>query len=159
MDHLREYTVVEEPRGATYRGLIGHLGALADSFLLVVRPEVECGPGCARVLRELSADLIETVERTSWPGTKLLSGTARVHRFRSTKRAIALLAETSDGLFEWQQPGLPEDLVMSRAGRPPLLVTIAHEGDAYLHLTDEEVEAVCAEVPGLILTARSDESA
>jgi hypothetical protein len=82
---------------------------------------------------------------SEWPGTKLLSGTARVYSFDFDNDVAGLLRRAASGLFDWQQPLLPEDLALLRDDGSPWLTTIAHEHDAFLSLSEDEIGKLAVE--------------
>ena len=126
-----------EPRGALYRDLIRHAVVDCNIALLVVQtmPLEQRGQ---EVLTRLAAFLIEKVESSEWPGTKLLNRTGWVFRYRFEPESAEILAGAADALYDWLQPNLPEDICLLRADGTPWLVSIAHEKDGYLELSQEE---------------------
>ncbi|MFL5737765.1 MAG: hypothetical protein ACJ76P_10540 [Actinomycetota bacterium] len=52
--------------------------------------------------------------------------------FRLEEESSSLLAHSVDGLFQWRQPGRPEDLSLLLADGAPWLTSIAHEEMAWI---------------------------
>ena len=85
-----------------------------------------------------------------WPGTQLLEHLASVRRYRLSINALAVLKE-SPGLYNWQAPSRPEDLVFYTSDGRPWLASIAHERDAFVYPSAIDVGELTAQVPGLKL--------
>ena len=66
-----------------------------------------------------------------------------------------ILGEAVEGLFDWIEPELPEDLCILRPDGSPWLVTISHEQDAYFQLSDKEKGELTELVPDLRLVIDS----
>jgi hypothetical protein len=144
------YNLVKEPRGETYQRLIAHLSSNCYVFLLVLRHSVNVSPSAKSVLKKLEPFLLAQSEESTWPGTVLLDETATVYTFSLSSEAIHYLSSAAGGLFSWIQPELPEDLCLIRFDGSPCLVTITHEKDGYLVLSDEEYRNLVAEIPDLV---------
>jgi hypothetical protein len=65
------------------------------------------------------------------------------------------LSRATEGLFDWVQPTLPEDLHILRTGGNPWLVTISRKEDGYFELSKEEKRLLVEEVPSLALSTGS----
>jgi hypothetical protein len=79
----------------------------------------------------------------------LLGHTALLHTFSFDASVAGVLRRSAYGLYDWQQPDLPEDLAFLRNQRPPLLTSISHERDGFLTLSDEERTDLEARAPTL----------
>lgn len=149
----------DQPRGLLYRSLIEWLTPRSAELWLIVRHE-----DLQEQSVEDALDALEPWQRavqpvSEWPGTRLLAGTATCHRYSCTPSAAAVVATLVDGLYDWQQPELPEDLSFMRDGGSPLLATVAHEREAYLELTPEEEAELRMELPAVFaLLDRPEES-
>ena len=88
---------------------------------------------------------LDVREASDWPGTTLLFGaTAQVHRFRFDAESIDLFRTAVDGLYEWLHPDTAEDLCLYSASGEPVLVSVAHERESWIVLseaTDGELAA------------------
>ncbi|GIV06179.1 MAG: hypothetical protein KatS3mg016_1754 [Fimbriimonadales bacterium] len=143
----RQYTLLEEPQGAEYTGLLRTLSRFCQYALLVVRPEIPLSPYGQETLQELEQDIVIQEARQEWPGTRLYGGNATVYLVRLSSRSLEILCQRADRLYEWSQPLLPEDLCLMRTETEPLLVSISHERDAYLLLSDDEKRELLSAVP------------
>jgi hypothetical protein len=105
------------------------------------------------VLEEPEPFLLSRTDESEWPGTRLFDETASVSKFLLRAETVKVLGMVAEGLFEWVQPNLPEDLCILRDDDSQWLVTIAHERDAYLELCDNERGMLLGEVPTLPLAS------
>jgi len=144
------YTL-SEPVGETYHKLISISLAHADTLLLATMHSQPLGPSAIDLLETLRPFTIRKTEEKQWPGTTLHNHTATVYRVRFSPEVADIMLEAADRLFNWLQPGLPEDPCLLRADGTPWLATISHERDAFIELTVDESEALRASVPRLSL--------
>ena len=134
--------IMREPVGVEYRLLLETLLAVCSRALLVVRDSLTINSIGKQKLMSLEPYLISRDVRDEWPGTKLLSGTARVQEYIFDGACCETLCHAVDGLYDWQQPTAPEDLCLLRNDGSPTLVSIAHEKDSYLDLTSQELSCL-----------------
>lgn len=116
---------------------------------LALRPSLGLSAKAEELLQRLEPFVLSRSESTAWPGTTLLEGTAIVVTFRFESKVTQLLRQYSDSFLDWQQPELPEDLCLLRRDGTAGLVTIAHEGDAYVTLAQAEIELLRQRDPTL----------
>lgn len=155
----RTYDLLEEPKGEVYRGLIRASQSYGDRFLLVVNSSLGPDALARSFVDELEPYVLDQSQETEWPGTKLLGNdTALVSSFSLVPETVEILAKTVEGLFDWIEPGLPEDLCILRTDGRPWLVTISHEHDGYFELSGEEEETLTSEIPGLSLSEAPTDS-
>lgn len=141
------FDVVAEPKGELLAAFLRTLGELSSSLLLVLRNELELDDRGQALLRELQQYVIERHVGSAWPGTVLHGDSATIIRLSAVPPVIEKIGRASEGLFGWVQPDLPEDPCLLRADGSPLLVTVSHERDAYLELTDEEQASITKTLP------------
>ena len=149
------WTIEDEPRGETYKALVREAASCCSTALLVVRDGI---PGKGRIdetLSKLAPFFIRESRETIWPGTELMTGTARILRYTLSEKCAAVLSATVHGLYDWQQPLLPEDLCTLRDDGRPWLVTISHERDAYLCLSEQEGKVIPTRIAGLRVHAEA----
>ncbi len=146
------YDLLEQPTGATYRSLLEACSTYSAALLVVVREPDWLTPSGLATLRRLEPFLLARTIEQSWPGTVLLEDTATIFRYSLCPSTLQIVKDGADGLYEWQQPRLPEDLCFLRDDGDTVLVTIAHERDAYLTVTDAERREIQAAVPALPMT-------
>lgn len=147
--------MVQEPRGEVMARLLRALGQHSSVAMMVLRDDFELDESARALLTRLAPNLIERKRSCSWPGTVLLSEEATILRFVVNDAAVGELIAAADGLFEWKHPALPEDLALLRGDGTVIYGSICHEGDAFLDLTDEEYETLCASVPELATMCRA----
>jgi hypothetical protein len=141
------YTLIHEPRDDIYTMLLRVGSTICTDVLLVVRPELEIGASGQALLARMKVYLREEKQSAQWPGTLLYGRTATVSRFAFTSEVLFELVTNARGLFDWQQPALPEDPCLLRENGIPWLTTIAHEHDAYIDLTQDELFLLRKEYP------------
>lgn len=147
----RPYTLLEEPMGAEYAGLLRTLSRFCQHALFVVRPTLPLSSYGRKTLHELECDIVVQEERQEWPGTQLYGGSVIVYLVKITHSSLETLCGRANRLYAWQQPLLPEDLCLMRNKSEPMLVSISHERDAYLLLSEDERQAVLSALPSLHL--------
>jgi hypothetical protein len=145
------YTFINEPNGKTYTNLIRYSLKFCSSFLLILRPSVLIESSGLKIINELQPYLIKKSVESEWPGTKLLGNDAVVYNFKLNSETVEFLTYITSSLYSWLQPNLPEDLCLLTDEGDPWLVTISHEKDGYLRVSDEEKENIIKEIPELVL--------
>jgi hypothetical protein len=119
----------------------------AESCSLIVRKTPPLHEKGQNFLKSASADLIHASDQSEWPGTKLISGVARVHTFGLSPGFRRLFLDETDDLGGWLSPTLPEDPAFYRSDGSVLFGSVIHERDAFADLTDAEA-AECREIVG-----------
>lgn len=148
---LDRYSIVHEPAGATYRGLLAFCKLVGDTVFLVVRDPDDIAQPNQVVLRTLEPFFLSAADENRWPGTKLDGhNTARVFRYRFTDQCREVLCTSANRLYEWRAWTHPENLCILRK-ETPLLTTIAHERTGFLDLSSDEYSRLQREVDGLTL--------
>jgi hypothetical protein len=138
----RSVSFLEEPTGRLYNSLIQYAQQRCPTALLVVRHSLPLSEKGESVLKRLDVFLKDKVTSSEWPGTKLIGRTADVYHFAFGSECAAALRQITHALYNWKQPGLPEDLCFLRDDGEPLLVSIAHEREGYLLLSEHELECL-----------------
>jgi len=129
-----------EPRGTIYHELLAFALGRCDVLSLVVQPRLNLSDGARRFLHKLRPYVISTdLQATGWPGTVVLSGSATLLHARFNEATRNLIGSPAHGLYDWRQPWLPEDLSLLYQDGEPFLGSIAHENDAFLWLSENEL--------------------
>jgi hypothetical protein len=149
------FTITQEPRDDLYRATVDLASDVCSTFLLVLR-SANLNPAGGAVLEALKPKLIKEVNASEWPGTKLKRDKARVLYFSLDAESSNLLKTAANGLYEWLQPILPEDLCFMKSDGSPYLVTISHEKDSYLVLASEERDDLARRLPKLSALLHDD---
>jgi hypothetical protein len=144
-----QFTLLTEPEGDLYRGLIDYAITDCQVAILVVRHSLSLGLRGRSVLDQLNAFLEHKTESSEWPGTKLLDKTAWVFRYNFGSECATVLKKATNALYSWRQPDLPEDLCLLRGNGTPWLVSIAHEKDSFLYLSQDEILHLLGALPML----------
>lgn len=148
------FTFTEEPSGWLYQELLDACVKYCDVGLLVERPSIGLSEKGTMFLERLRPWIREEKPLAEWPGTILYGHTALVRFFAFNPESAIVLKESAEALYDWQQPTLPEDLCLLRPGGTPWLVTIAHERDGYLKISEEERDRFAKELPELAVILR-----
>lgn len=77
-----------------------------------------------------------------------------IYRFGPSVKGV--LESVANGLFDWQNPNLPDDLHLLRANGSTWLGCTAHENSAWLELTESEHSFIEARAPELAAVLRPD---
>ncbi|WP_218081796.1 hypothetical protein [Anthocerotibacter panamensis] len=136
-----------EPEDETYQKILLYATNQCSLVLLVVRSPMLINSNANKALDSLKEFLQREFLSSEWPGTILLSGTAKVYHYTYNSDCLKILAEITDKLYNWQHPDLPEDLSFLRSDGEPWLVSISHERDSYLYLSEEEVTQLISTIP------------
>jgi hypothetical protein len=143
------YTFSVEPRSEMFADLLICGLSYCSAGLLVVRPSLGLSDKAQAFLKDLAPFITGVDEASSWPGTDLLHGNATIYRFSFVERVHDLIRSVSEGLYDWRQPLLPEDLCLLRADGEPWLISISHEGDAAVLITGDERTEIEQSFPDL----------
>ena len=147
---MNRFVFCEEPVSETYHQLLRFCASSTLSMTLVARTRGEISDS---IFAQLRPCFLEQVVTDRWPGTTLFGHTAAVRRYSTKAPLERVLSERADGLYSWVGD-LPEDPCFYRADETVLLVTVSHERDAALLLTDEEFATVGRTYPALAATLR-----
>lgn len=132
------FNLLTEPTDNLYRDLIDHATGDCEIALLVVRQSLSLDSNAKTILARLEAFLKQKERSPEWPGTRLLGRAARVFQYSLEPECATILKQAADALYGWRQPSLPEDLCLLRDDKSPWLVSIAHERDGFLRLSQDE---------------------
>ena len=131
--------ISREPKGQQYRRLLEVLSDRCGTFSLTVRDSALLNQTGLQVLAQFEPFRLDDDHKSDWPGTRLLGSKAHIYSHRLDVAAIDLLTSTAAGLYDWIAPDKPEDLCLYAKDGAPVLVTIAHEHDAYIVPEDEAI--------------------
>lgn len=148
---MKDYTIKHEPASDSYRRMLHFAPTLCNQILLVIRTGNRIDPHALAVLESLQPQCLSAEERSQWPGTTLYGHTAHVRQYVLNEQSLSILSNSAHRLFEWLQPELPEDLCLLRSNDMPWLVSICHERDAFLRMTEDEYLAFRRQCPNVVL--------
>ena len=148
------FDIISEPVEETYRQLLANCVTYSSTILLVVREPSLLSDSARTFLEGVEMHLLSKGNQSEWPGTVLVGHTADVYRYRLHPEVLLKLQTAARRLYQWVQPDLPEDLCLVRSDGSPTLVTIAHERDGYLTVTEAEAENLLVAIPHLKLSKR-----
>lgn len=152
------YTLLGELSGNKYHKLLNYAIADCSYALLVLRDSRELDSGAIRFIKRLSPFLYKEERTTEWPGTILFNHEATVFQYYFMDEFVAILNQSVSSLYEWQQPGFPEDLCLLRKDGSPWFVTISHEKDSYFLLLKDELIRLLSAFPDLQPSIENAES-
>jgi hypothetical protein len=95
---LTVFGLTKEPRDQAYGELLRAGLRVCERALLAIREPSWLDQRGERVLEDLSPYLIGSAERSEWPGTSLLAGTALVKEYALDEASVAILASAVTGL-------------------------------------------------------------
>ena len=147
----KKYWIAAEPTGSSYSRLIDFCAKRCPKCTLVVQRPQRFSATRDHFLETLKEHLIEISKQAEWPGTKLTRSLASVHWYSVNRDLVNRIKETTNGLYEWAAPDLPEDLAFYSVDGVALLGTSSHERFAFLVLEDRDLEDFQTEVPNLSL--------
>ncbi len=151
------FTLTKELKGEELGEFLDISAQFCTKILLVIMPGWVLNESARNLLERLNSYLIEQKICSEWPGTRLLTGSAEVRIFRLCENSLNMIKSHVNSLFQWQQPDAPEDLCLLREDDTPFFITIAHEEDSYLKLTEREIEKLKAVYPKLFDIAKKEE--
>jgi hypothetical protein len=149
----QEYDLVEEPKGQLYRQLLFYALLRCDSMSLVLRPGLGLTETGEEFLALNKAYVQSAGVVSKWPGTELVGGVAIIIYFVFCEPLVQQLVHFSQGLYQWVQPHLLEDLCLYR-GNEPWLVSVAHEKIGWLRLGEQERSELITALPELVLASQ-----
>jgi hypothetical protein len=151
------YSFVGNPCGINYQALIQFCCQNAAEMTLVVRdPNLSLPAELQHSIAELRAECINVIRTDRWPGTILYEAEADLWRYRVNGDLCAKICRR-ECLYDWLHPRAPEDPCFFRKDGSELLVTISHEADAYLQLTEAEHRSLVVAFPDLDRLLRREE--
>lgn len=109
---MKEYDIVSEPTGDSYRLLLEYALKICSDAQLILRPGIKASDHATQLVAKLESLGCERAETQEWPGTELRGHSATALRFPYGEHIVGLLLAHSRGLFDWRLPELPEDLVV-----------------------------------------------
>ena len=154
----RQFSIVDEPRGAVYRGFLDFAIRCCDSLSLVVNRQLgkaefvdELTIEGQSFLQRMEAHVISITEALEWPGTIQLEGAspAMLCKYRLNEDTLGMLQSAVSHLYGWLQPHLPEDLCLYTPDGGVWLGSTAYERDAFVRLTDASKDDLVERLPQL----------
>lgn len=130
------YVFAQEPRDALYRNVLeAGLTYCNQLGLVIYRRDYESS--AQEILESLTPFLTEMKDVHEWPGSRLAHGyTARLGTYQYLLPVKEFLELATDGLFEWQNPDLPDDPHLLREDGSTWLGSTAHEEVAWLEFAN-----------------------
>jgi len=144
------YLFKEDPKNKIYYSLLDFLRTVAKEFILVKRTQLKFDNTAELLLKELSSNLVNKIQASEWPGTKLLGkANAEIFRFKVNLVSIDILKRYSNCLSDWSAPKLPEDLAFFRQDNCVIFGSVIHEKEYWLDLNETELNIIINRYPNL----------
>lgn len=145
---MREtFTLAERP--GDFEALVRAALTFCSLFQVVMRDPPRT-VGMFDSLERLEPYLERSAEQSAWPGTQILDGKAIVNTYRLERSSLEQLLRLGTAFSDWVEPERPEDVCFLRADGSVWLGSVAHEGDVFLELAPEELEALARQVPEIV---------
>jgi hypothetical protein len=110
-----------------------------NEALLISRENFCSDATVCGVLASFGAWFLREEIVSEWPGTELVGGQVALSTcYRFDEDFAKKFVSLNNRLFKWLHPSFPEDLCLFRNDGTPWLVSIAHERDAFVNLSEEE---------------------
>ena len=131
-----------------YRRLLEWSNLYCNTFQVVIRVGEPLSKNAQNFLQNLKSLLLSSTFQSTWHGTEVLNGSkALINRYKLTSVSMDLLINSSNGLFEWNPPALPEDLCLLRSDGSIWLASTAHEWVAWFELNALELSDLINNIP------------
>ena len=135
---------LDEPRGETYRQLLRFAVGRVERAAL--RPLGAINPRCMHAINTLLPHQIGGPAVNAEISDSESRRKRYIYRFDSD--LATNLSELADGIFDWEWPDRPTDLVLQR-GADDWLASVAHEQLCSMTMTKDEFASLCSAVPSL----------
>lgn len=145
------YKPIARPHGDEYARLLEAVADLSAFFGVVVRSEqVRLSEEAKGLLRQLEPQRVSVEWTARWPGTEMIGGRLSERSvFNVCEETVQLLKDAADGLFQWVNPRLPEDLHFLRFDGSTVMGSIAQHDDVWLELDAIDLKRWGREAPRL----------
>lgn len=142
------YALKREPKGELFHGLLKFALNYCDCFSLTIRPHLSLSAGARALLLRLEP-FRRAVPTKPERLAQIFDAEAKIGRYEFCVETLAILMESSRGLYAWQQPSLPEDLSIFRHDETDWLVSNAVVRMGYLILSRDERGELLGGLPKL----------
>jgi hypothetical protein len=148
---LTEHTIRHDLDGASYIELINYAFQVGKRGYFVLQEQMPVGDSAHVLVRSLQPYLLLSQKVKEWPGTKLLDDCPRatMYTFEAVEPARKLLLRSTDHLYGWTQPDLPEDIGFLDGRGVPLVESTIHEKYLLLRLDDLRSQLIKRKFPAL----------
>jgi hypothetical protein len=144
----RRYDLTRELRDEAYRTLLAASLGFCDRAVLVVPPR--SAAACEAKVDPLRPFVAFEFAAGQWPGTISWDAPATVYWLELSTACVEALSTLVDGLYDWQTVnGNPEDLALLSEDGREFLVSVAHECESWMWLTESERRELERRIPEL----------
>jgi hypothetical protein len=150
----KRFSPCGEPRGRVYRAIIEYSLAVCDRALLVMDESFPMDRSARRLLWQMGGYRTEVVRgATQWPGSGApLWAPVTLYYFRLVRESADILMGTVSALYDWELPGLPEDLCLLRPDGSPWLISVSMCRLAWFEMDEIEKDRMVSRIPRLRLS-------
>lgn len=143
------YSFTTEPKGNLYGSLLDYSLNHCQYFQFIIRPGRFLDENGKSAFEKLNFFLIKKEEVSEWPGTIMCSQTVTLLQFALNQQSVKILNQLMRGLYSWLYPHFSEDLSIVRQDQEPWLISVSHEREGYLILSDIEFQNITSAIPHL----------
>lgn len=118
-----------------------------DGMMFVV-PDAPLSEGGDGLLAQLQPWAAGKARASAWMGHTMKTGAASLQYFEYNEAVCEILCAHGQSLYDFMPPALPEGLYLTKK-QTPWLVTHIRQKQAYIHGSDEQIDALKAAIPGL----------
>ncbi|MEK7096675.1 MAG: hypothetical protein AAB881_01880 [Patescibacteria group bacterium] len=129
-----------------------------DRFYFVIPNTAQMPETVNHVINSLQPFVADIQKVKEWPGTVIYSeGYNLLYTYYLNKESEKALKGITNDLYSWTKPVLPEDLGFLRKDGSPWFISITHEKDCYMELTDKEKGEFDEIFPDLLISHSEQE--
>jgi hypothetical protein len=98
---MTRYWLHDEPVGTDYLALVAFCAARSSGSSFALQNEEQFSPLCfMRFFRSSTADFVQAVDRSEWPGTRLSAGKlARLYFYETERATVQEIASKVERLY------------------------------------------------------------
>lgn len=131
-DISAEIHLDHEPKGRCYHELLKVAQHYCSHFSLVWQEQLKFEKSADVLAMKLQKHLLKEGYTNKWPGTELVGHKAKIRYYALNKETITILKSTNR-LYAWIAPELPEDLTLYVKSNDCWLVSVSHENMGWIN--------------------------
>ncbi len=139
--------ITKEPREKEYKKLIQYAFSRCKNFVFSVRDEILIHYSEPEILNRLEPYLTDKIKALNYTQINYYNPNSMLYFYECNKETETIILEEVNGLYDWGEPYLPEDLTFLNDKGEVWLSTISHESMAGINENDRsEVEFIKDEI-------------
>jgi hypothetical protein len=152
------YSFTTEPKGDLYKRLLDYSLNDCQYFQLIIRPDWPLSEKAKSVAEELNSFLVKKEQVSEWPGTIMFGGSpVTLLQYVLNPQSLRILKRLTPGLYHYLYPNFFEDLSILRPDGEPWLISVAHEKEGWMILSEIEFQNITTAIPRIWYMLRKDE--